>query len=178
MRPSTTACFSRRATLCVVIILAAALLFTMLPLGPGPKTAGAAPPVYEPATFDLFSMFPQQFLSPSTGRTCTWMPLETRNIAAVTEWTWLSARSESPYFNALVMPPLVRPSGTGAVAKSWVLVSCSPATPDGTIGHIKITGLRGTEQHHVWLKVTALASRGRPSIRTGLPLSSPAGLHR
>jgi len=159
MRPSTTACFSRRATLYAIIILAAALLFAMLPLGPGSETAGAAPPAYEPATFDLFSMFPQQYLSPATGRTCTWMPLETRNIAAVTEWTWLSARSESPYFNALVMPPLVRPSGAGAVAKSWVLVSCPPTTPDGTIGYIKVTGMRSSEQHSIWLKVTALASQ-------------------
>jgi Type I phosphodiesterase / nucleotide pyrophosphatase len=158
MIPSINARINCRAKLYVVLVTAA-LLFVMLPLGPGSETAGASPPAYEPATFDLFSMFPQQFLSPATGRTCTWMPLETRNIADNTDWTWLSARSESTYFNALVMPPLVRPSGAGATAKSWVLVSCSPATPDGTIDYIEVTGTRGSEQHHVWLKVTALASQ-------------------
>jgi Type I phosphodiesterase / nucleotide pyrophosphatase len=159
MRSLTITCFGHRATHFIVIISAAALLFTMLPLGSGLQAVGASPPAYEPATFDLFSMFPQQFLSPSTGRTMTWMPLETRNIADVAEWTWLTAQSESPYFSALVMPPLVRTSGAGSVAKSWVLVCCSPSTPDGTIGYIKVTGVRGSEQHRVWLKVTALASQ-------------------
>ncbi len=144
---------------CTAIIAAAALLFTMMPLGPGYGTAGAAPAAYTPATFDLFSMFPQQMLSPSTGRTLTWMPVETRNIADVTAWTWLSVQSESPYFNALVLPSLVRPSGVQGTAKSWVLVTCSPATPEGTTGYIKVTGVRGTEKHRVWLKVSALASQ-------------------
>jgi len=133
----------------------------MLPLGPGQGGVTAAEPAYAPATFDLFSMFPQQMLSPATGKTLTWMPVETRNMADVTEWTWLSAQSESPYFNALVLPSLVRPSGTQGTAKSWVLVSCSPTTPEGTVGHIKVTGVRGSEQHRVWLKVTALASQPR-----------------
>ncbi len=158
MRTTSNASLTQRAILFIVIVSAAALLFTMLPLGPVQEQAGASPPSYEPATFDLFSMFPQQVLSPATGRTLTWMPVETRNVADVTEWTWLSARSESPYFNALVMPPLVRPSGAEGTAKSWVLVTCSPATPEGTVGHIKVTGVRGSEQHRVWLGVTALAS--------------------
>ena len=55
------------------------------------------------------------------------------------------------------------PSGAAGTAKSWVLVSCAPGTPDGTVGYIKVTGTRGSEQHRVWLKVTATASK--PSLQ-------------
>jgi len=110
------------------------------------------------ATFDLFSMFPHQVLAPAAGKTFTWMPLDARNISDVSEWLWLSTRSESPYFNAVVFPCLVRPSGAQGKARSWVLVSCAPGTPEGTVGYIKVTGTRGGETHRLWLKVTALSS--------------------
>jgi hypothetical protein len=159
MRPAKGVFFTHRTAFLIVVISAAALLFGMLPLGPGQGRAEATEPAYTPATFDLFSMFPQQMLSPATGRTLTWIPVETSNIADVTAWTWLSVKSESPYFNALILPSLVRPSGAQGTAKSWVLVSCSPATPEGTVGYIKVTGVRGSEQHRTWLRVTALASQ-------------------
>ncbi|MEO0249899.1 MAG: carboxypeptidase regulatory-like domain-containing protein, partial [candidate division WOR-3 bacterium] len=62
-------------------------------------------------------------------------------------------------FNAFVFPALVRPSGPQGKVKSWVLVSCSPSTPAGTVGYFKVTGVRGAEKHRVWLRVTALDSR-------------------
>ena len=161
MRPAKGEIFTYRTTFSITFIVLAALLLTMLPLGPG--TAGASPPPYQPATFDLFSMFPQQMLAPSAGKTLTWMPVEARNISDVNDWMWLKASSESSYFNALVIPCLVRPSGASGTAKSWVLVSCAPGTPEGTVGYIKVTGTRGSEQHRVWLKVTATASK--PSIQ-------------
>jgi arylsulfatase A-like enzyme len=149
----------RCRALCVAVT-AMAVLALALPTGTLPAApAQAAPAAFAPATFDLFSMFPQQVLSPATGRTITWLPVETRNISGAGDWTWLSVRSESPYFNALVIPPLVRPSGPQGKAKSWVLVSCSTATPEGTVGYFKVTGIRGAEQHRVWLKVTSIASR-------------------
>jgi hypothetical protein len=158
MSTPRTARPGRNLTLAIAVFTAIAMLLTAVPVGGGRLAAGASPPVFSPATFDLFSMFPQQYLSPATGRTFTWIPLETRNIAVASQWTWLSASSESPYFNAFVMPSLVRPVGAGGVARSWVLVNCSPDTPEGTVGNIKVTGIRGSEKHRVWLKVTALSS--------------------
>lgn len=153
----TDACRCR--ALCVAAT-ALAVLALAVPPGTLPAApAQAAPATFTPATFDLFSMFPQQVLSPATGRTITWMPVETRNISGTGDWTWLSVRSESPHFNAFVFPPLVRPSGPQGKAKSWVLVSCSPSTPEGTVGYFKVTGVRGAEQHRVWLKVASIASR-------------------
>ncbi|WP_287154938.1 alkaline phosphatase family protein [Candidatus Solincola tengchongensis] len=146
-------------SLALALILAACLFL----YGPGVGTAKAQ----ATATFDLFSMFPQQVLAPSAGRTFTWMPLDTRNIADVTEWTWLSVSSESPYFTAVVLPCLVRPAGRDGTARSWVLVSCSPQTPEGTVGYIKATGKRGAETHRLWLKVTALSSAPRLELSRG-----------
>jgi len=158
---------SNRSKTFLVIISVVIFCFMFMPLAPGGDAAVATPPAYEPATFDLFSMFPEQMLAPSAGKTFTWLPLETRNIADVTEWTWLSTNSESPYFNAFIIPPLVRPSGAEGTAKSWVLVSCAPGTPEGTVGYIKVTGIRGSEQHRAWLKVTALSSEPRLDMTAG-----------
>ena len=119
------------------------------------------------ATFDLFSMFPHQVLAPAAGKTLTWMPLETSNIVDVTEWVWLSARSESPYFKVMVLPCVVRPSGAQGKAKSWVMVSCAPDTPEGTVGYIKVTGTRRGETHRLWLKVTAISSRPALELSRG-----------
>ena len=169
MKPATGTSRFRRAALHVTVtfISLAALLLTMMPFGPGVFVSADPPPAYEPATFDLFSMFSQQMLSPATGGTFTWMPVQTRNIADVTGWVWLSAYSESPYFNAMVIPCVVRPAGASGIAKSWVLVSCAPDTPEGTTGYIKVTGVRGSEQHRAWLKVTALSSTPRLELSRG-----------
>jgi hypothetical protein len=140
----------RGLSLALYVLLAAGLFAA----GPGSRPAQAQ----TGATFDLFSMFPHQVLAPAAGKTFTWMPLDTRNISDVSEWLWLSTRSESPYFNAVVFPCLVRPSGAQGKARSWVLVSCAPGTPEGTVGYIKVTGTRGGETHRLWLKVTALSS--------------------
>ncbi|NPV59348.1 MAG: hypothetical protein HPY75_06760 [Actinobacteria bacterium] len=146
-----------RRYLCAVLAVFAALL---LAASTAPVTQAQAPaPPFKPATFDLFSMFPQQVLSPATGRSITWMPVESRNISGNGDWTWLSVKVESPYFNAFVFPPLAKPSGPQGKAKSWVLVSCSPSTPAGTVGYFKVTGTRGSEKHRVWLKVTSLDSQ-------------------
>lgn len=141
---------SRGISLALSVLLAAGLLAT----GSGFHPALAQ----TRATFDLFSMFPQQVLAPAAGKTFTWMSLETRNITDNSEWVWLSTRSESPYFNAVVFPCLVRPTGAEGKARSWVLVSCAPDTPEGTVGYVKVTGSRGSESHHLWLKATALSS--------------------
>jgi hypothetical protein len=156
---------SNRLKTFLVVISVAIFCFMFMPLAPGGDAAVATPPAYEPATFDLFSIFPQQMLAPAAGKTFTWIPVETRNIADVTEWTWLSTNSESPYFSAFIIPPLVRPSGAEGKAKSFVLVSCAPGTPEGTTGYIKVTGIRGSEQHRMWLKVTALSSE--PVLKRG-----------
>lgn len=152
--PATRGAGNRRhryaLSLFLTLILAACLFLS----GPGVGQAE----VRTSATFDLFSIFPQQVLAPSAGRTFTWMPLDTRNIADVAEWAWLSVRSESPHFTAVVLPCLVRPSGRDGTVRSWVLVSCSSQTPEGTVGYIKVTGTRGRETHHLWLKVAALSS--------------------
>ncbi len=143
------------------------ILATSLALaGPGTSPALAT----TTATFDLFSMFPQQILAPSVGKTLTWIPLDTRNIADVSDWVWLSARPESPHFTAFVFPCLVRPSGAEGTARSWALVSCSPGTPEGTVGYIKVTGMRGAETHRLWLKVTALSSLPSLEMSRGDPL--------
>lgn len=159
MRAPGNSGFRRRhsfyITFATLIAVLAATALAPLPV----ERAQAQPPTFTPATFDLFSMFPQQALSPATGRTVTWMPVETRNISGTGDWTWLSVKVESPYFNAFVFPALVRPSGPEGKAKSWVLVTCSPATPEGTVGYFKVTATRGTEKHRLWLKVTSLTSR-------------------
>ncbi len=148
----------RRLFLNSALVIAVALLMATA-MAPVPAAPAQAPPPFTPATFDLFSMFSQQALSPATGRTVTWMPVETRNISGNGDWTWLSVKTESPYFNAFVFPSLVKPSGPQGKVKSWVLVTCSPSTPSGTVGYFKVTATRGAEKHRVWLKVTSLDSQ-------------------
>ncbi len=120
--------------------------------------AVASPPPFAEDTFYLSAMFPRQMLSPSTGRTATWTFIDTFNIGEQAGNITLSAQVESPYFKACVLPSIVKPT-TGYAAKSLVWMTCSPSTPEGTVGWIKIIGTRGGEQHHIWLKLTALASQ-------------------
>lgn len=86
------------------------------------------------------------------------MSLETRNITDNSEWVWLSTRSESPYFNAAVFSSRVLPRGAEGKSRSWVLISCAPDISEGTVGYVKLTGSRGSESYHLWLKATALSS--------------------
>jgi hypothetical protein len=155
----------RRAKTCAIVASLLALCIAVIPLGSAaaatsrktaPKkaklTAGGA-------TFDLFSMFPKQMLAPSAGATFTFMFLDTRNIVDSTEVVSLSAQCDSSYFSACIFPCKVAPQGANGTACSFVFVNCRADTPDGTVCWIKVTGKRGTEQHHVWLEVTALASK-------------------
>jgi hypothetical protein len=115
------------------------------------------------ATFDLYSMFGEQMLSPATGKTRTFMPLETRNIdSRGSGEVSISAEPEGSHFAAQVEPDRVTPAGKNGTARSRVNVSCSKDTPENTVGWIKVTGRRGNERHRIWLKVTALSSR--PSL--------------
>jgi Type I phosphodiesterase / nucleotide pyrophosphatase/NPCBM-associated, NEW3 domain of alpha-galactosidase len=143
----------------VVITLVLALCLTAAPAALGGKTAGAPATAGGGATFDLFSIFPKQMLSPATGRVSTWMPVDTRNITDSHSWVALRAVSESSCFTTSVSPSKVKPSGAHGVCTSRVTVRCATSTPEGTTGYIKVTGTRGAEQHRVWLKVTVLASQ-------------------
>lgn len=109
------------------------------------------------ATFDLFSRFPEQYLSPAGNRTSTFMPLDTRNIGRQAGKVVLTVSTESPLFTAAVSPSQVEPA-TDKPASSRVNIECSKDTPDNTIGWVKVVGTRGTESHRIWLKATVLAS--------------------
>jgi len=155
----------------VVIVSAIALCLAVTPTAFTAETTTPAASTGGRATFDLFSIFPKQMLSPATGRSLTWIPLDTRNIADSNESVTLKATSELPYFTTCLFPGVVKPAGPNGVASSWVIVSCSPSTPEGTIGYIKVTGTRGPEQHRVWLKVTVLASQPQLSLSKGPQLT-------
>jgi hypothetical protein len=151
----------------LVIASVLALCLAVAPPALAGKTARPKAATGGRATFDLFSIFPKQMLSPATGRGSTWMPLDTRNIADSKKWVTLKATSELPYFTACVCPGVVRPAGPNGVASSWVVVYCSPSTPEGTTGYIKVTGTRGSEQHRVWLSVTVRASQPKLALSRG-----------
>lgn len=159
-----------RLKLGLAVVTVAALCFTLgLPaFGSGAsarrvETAGA--------TFDLYSRFPSQMVSPSTGTMATIMPLDVRNIVDRRERVTLKAEPDSGYFRAKVRPGTVSPRGKDGKASCVVTVSCRADTPDGAECWIKVTGTRGGEQHHMWLTVKALASS--PVIKTsrGVPFS-------
>ncbi len=129
------------------------------------------------ATFDLYSMFPQQMLSPATGKTDTFMPLETRDMGNRGRGeVSLSAEPEGSHFAAEVKPDKVTPAGKKSTAKSKVSVSCSKDTPENAVGWVKVTGKRGNEQHRIWLKVTALSSRPSLELSRGAPLTGQGHL--
>lgn len=155
----------------VVIVSVIALCLAAAPTALAGKTVKAPAAAGGGATFDMFSMFSKQMLSPATGRGSTWMPLDTRNITDSNDWVILKATSELPYFTTCVFPGIVKPAGPNGVASSWVVVYCSPSTPEGTVGYIKVTGTRGSEQHRVWLKVTVLASQPSLALSNGPQLT-------
>ena len=155
----------------VVIVSAIALCLAVATPALAGETSGSAVVAGGGATFDLFSIFSKQMLSPATGMCSTRMPLDTRNIAASNASVTLKATSELSYFTTFVFPGVVKPAGPNGVASSWVIVSCSKSTPEGTTGYIKVTGTRGTEQHRVWLKVTVLASQPKLSLSNGPQLT-------
>ncbi len=154
----------------VALLCVLALCLTLVP----GTAAVAVKPADGGATFDMYSMYPEQMLSPATGSLGTFMPVEARNIAdrgsgAVS----VTAECDSRYFSAEVKPSLLTPRGEDGVARSTVLVSCEERTPEGTVCWIKVTGARGQERHRIWLKVTALASKPYMEFSRGAPFSGP-----
>ena len=119
------------------------------------------------ATFDLTSMFPYQMLAPKAGKTMTWMSVDAANITETNEPVNLTTYCESPYFTACVWPPFAGPSGAKGKARSFVIVTCKPDTPEGTTGYVKVTGRRGAEEHRVWLKADVLASSPKLEMSQG-----------
>lgn len=166
----------KTARLCVALALAAALTIGIVPVAHIAGSAGAQTPqtVTGGATFDFFSMFPEQYVSPVGGDIETFMPLDTRNIGQQTGSVALSVTSESPYFKARVTPDAVEPA-TDKPGKSRVYVECSKDTPDGTIGWFKVIGKRGNESHHIWLKVDAVASKPRLGMSRGPLMAGKPG---
>ncbi len=157
-----------RARACVAALCALAACAVVLPGVSASQAAGT--PADGGATFDLFSMYPEQVLSPAAGTTKTFMPLETRNITSRgAGQVALAADCESDEFSVDVDPDRVVPPKESGAAKSRVNVSCGKGTPAGTVGWIKVTGRRGSESHRIWLKVTALDSRPFIEISRGEP---------
>jgi len=154
----------------IAAVMITALCLVTIPVWPAGGIAEAADVKCQRATFDLFSMFPKQMLSPKTGSTSVSIPLETRNIEENGTWISLSANCDSGYFSAAINPSSVHPRGDEGIVQSSVLVKCAPDTPDGTNCWIKIVGKRGLEKHHVWLKVSALASQPRLARDIGVPV--------
>jgi hypothetical protein len=147
----------------VVVLLCAALIIG--------SSAGLCPALAVEAgtaTFELFCMFPKQMVSPSTGSVTTSFQIEARNIHGGGSGPLaLSAFVETPGFSATLSPAQVAPSGPVGKGTSKVTASCLSTVPDGTVGWIKITGKRGTEEHRLWLSVTALSSKPKLARGTG-----------
>ncbi len=144
----------------VCLLLVAALCLVMIPAATrSPASAGALGP--GKATFELASIFPRQVISPRTGGTVTWFPLDVRNIngGGSLKTVRASAVCDQPGFTVKLIGSYYKPDGPDGVASGWVGVCASPSVPDGTDCWIKVTGKRGSELHRVWLKVTALASK-------------------
>ncbi len=154
------------------VLLLASLLFSSAPTSTAVARSSASTQSRSTqggATFDLYSMFPYQPLSPLTGNVKTFMPLETREISGSGEVT-LSASSQSGHFKATIDPSKVTPQ-KDAPAKSRVYVECDKGTPDGEVGWIKVTGKRGGESHRIWLKATTAASSPQIKLSRGAPFS-------
>ena len=175
MKSSEKRTGSRRAKLGLSALCVIAVSVAMLPASSVGAPATSARD--GKATFDLYSMFPEQMLSPSTGRTSTFMPLETRNIGGRGSGeVTLCAAPESGYFTADVNPAKVDPGGRDGKVKSRVNISCEKNTPEGTVGYVKVTGRRGSEQHRVWLKVNVLASSPSLELSRGVPFTGQGRL--
>ncbi len=148
--------FRRRGVLRMALALVLMVLVAV-PVSTGATPARAAES-YTPATFDLYSPFPEQVIAPSRGEACTSMQVEVRNISGPGGIVSLTASCDSPYFSACPVPCIVIPLGASGSYRTTVKVNCAPNTPDGTVCWIKVNARRGAERHYKWLKVTALAS--------------------
>ena len=176
MRPSNGIKMGKTARLCVAGALVAAIAIGIVPAAQtGTLSAGSQTAmVYGGATFDFFSMFPEQLLSPAGNKTTTFVPLDTRNIGAQSGKVTLAVSSESGWFKATVSPSTVEPT-TDKPGKSRVNLVCAGNTPDNTIGWFKVVGTRGAESHHIWLKVTVLASKPRLDLSRGPLMAGKPG---
>lgn len=164
---------------CVAVFVLALMVAGLVPLAHVAGAAGveasqtAVKTSAAGATFDFFSMFPEQYVSPS-GQLETFIPLDTRNIGEQSGKVTLKVESESPYFKARVAPDTVEPA-TDKPGKSRVYVECSKETPDGTIGWLKVVGTREGESHRIWLKVDAVASKPRLDMSRGPLMAGEPG---
>jgi len=160
----------RTAAVCTLLLLAGAIagLAPVAQAGAQSKSGAGR------ATFDLYSMFPEQPLSPMTGKLKTFMPLQAREISSSGEVA-LSVSTESSHFTAKVDPVKVTPA-KGKPAEARVYVECFKGTPDGEIGWVKVTGSRGGESHRIWLKATTTSSSPTLEMSRGLPLVGPGHL--
>ena len=153
MRNSMIWDFFRRSRLFVAPLAVIALCLALAPVAPVSGVTQAQSPAGTSgaATFDMFSMFPEQMLSPKTGLTSTFTWVETRNITDSGAEVSLSVSSESGYFKADINPNLAKPQGKDGKVRSKADITCSADTPEGTVGWIKVSGKRGDEQHYIWL---------------------------
>ena len=161
----------RTAKTLASVVLVTCLLLGMAPAVTAPTAAagsGSQPAEESPspvatvggATFDFYSQYPEQYLSPMDGKTKTFMPLETRNVGEQSGAVKITVEPESSWFEATVDPSEVEPT-IDRTGKSRVHVECEKDTPDNTIGWLRVTGTRGTEKHYIWLKVDVVASKPR-----------------
>ena len=153
------------------ILITLSLLSAML-ITPAKAAAVRRPKLnnYTKATFDLFSMFQTQYVAPSARATFTLFSVEARNITSSYKTISLAAKCTSPYFTATVIPCRLAITGENGKATAFVLVSCNPGTPEGTICYVKVTGKYKTEKHRQWLKVVALSSKPLLERSSGYPL--------
>lgn len=154
-------------------LVALSLLALLLAVMPAAAIAqSTAPTTAGTATFDLYSTYPEQMLSPATGKTSTSMPLDVRNIGSRgTGRVSLTVTPDTPGFTAEVKKSPVDPVGKDGKASTRVTVSCSKSTPEGTVGYVKVSGKRGNESHRIWLKATALSSKPTLEMSRGVPFT-------
>jgi Type I phosphodiesterase / nucleotide pyrophosphatase len=159
-------------------LVALSILALLLAVMPAAAIAQpSAPPTAGTATFDLYSTYPEQMLSPATGKTSTSMPLDVRNIGSRgTGKVSLTVTPDTPGFTAEVKQASVDPVGKDGKASTRITVSCSKATTEGTVGYVKVTGKRGTESHRIWLKATALSSKPTLEMSRGVPFTGQGHL--
>jgi len=170
--PGRSGIRSRYGVLCLIAVYCLALV------GGAPAgNAPASPAVpHGGATFDLQCMFPEQMLSPATGKTDTFMNLEVRNTGDRKGEVSLSVHPQSAYIKAEVRPGKVTPGGEKNAAKCRVDVRANQGTPDGTVCWIKVTGNRRAEKHRIWLKVTSLTSKPKIELSRGFPFTGQGHL--
>ncbi|MBU1671934.1 MAG: alkaline phosphatase family protein [Actinobacteria bacterium] len=160
---------SGKARMVAAVLAAAALCAGFLPAGAGTSARAQTP--NGGATFDFFSMYPEQYVAPQAGELSTFMPLDVRNIGQASGEVGLVPSCDSGYFKVGVDNPKLTPKGEDGVASTRVAVECEKGTPEDTVGWIKVIGTRGEEAHHIWLKCTALDSRPLLQTSRGIPFT-------